>query len=617
MGYYYIVNGVDIGQSNVLDSNTPSVLYDERILQLNAQNTIQRASNLGSDNPFKGPAPRTLFYDAGFRRPGKYGQFLMYASGNGENDFMESYYSSENATYNSKISSIQSKNPSAAFLVSSSAALEASSLSNTLNSYLSNNLGGSIVGGLAAPYNWKDFLYCKYYGTIPNNYMVTLRRFPTPMRDNLSLPSNVANSDSTRREGAGRPVAQAVTWLGGDTGNTLSSLIGFTTGLVWDTKAQSALITQEAFDKGLFNSLPYTIQDIAKFLGEAAVSNAESAENILALLASISDPNQTAERGGLASALRDKAIGETTGPLSDFIWTSVDTVSNAYVRGRGLSFTNTEMSISFHYDLTSIGEVNTKAAMLDLMGSLLGLGTNYGNFLTPNIRYNSEFPSIGFPGGNAGLASFYRDPINFIKNSATDISALLSSAQAGAASAAAGKIKETIGANGTDDLSKVVTDGTGGPAVERAVSIGIQESFIAKVQLPLSFLTGAPIGEWHLVVGNPCNPIAMIGNLICENVKIEFSERLGPDDFPAELKATYSLKHGRDRERGDIESMFNRGDGRLYQSSLQTYANGQSDGAFSDTQGNIINQNYAQRTTSGSLPYTQSDADSQGPITNP
>jgi hypothetical protein len=255
--------------------------------------------------------------------------------------------------------------------------------------------------------------------------------------------------------------------------------------------------------------------------------------------------------------------------------------------------------------------------MLDLMGSLLGLGTNYGNFLTPNIRYNSEFPSIGFPGGNAGLASFYRDPINFIKNSATDISALLSSAQAGAASAAAGKIKETIGANGTDDLSKVVTDGTGGPAVERAVSIGIQESFIAKVQLPLSFLTGAPIGEWHLVVGNPCNPIAMIGNLICENVKIEFSERLGPDDFPAELKATYSLKHGRDRERGDIESMFNRGDGRLYQSSLQTYANGQSDGAFSDTQGNIINQNYAQRTTSGSLPYTQSDADSQGPITNP
>jgi hypothetical protein len=396
----------------------------------------------------------------------------------------------------------------------------------------------------------------------------------------------------------------------------LSSLIGFTTGLQWDTKAQKDLITQEAFDKGLINSLPYTIKDIASFLGDAAVNNAETAENILALLASISDPNQTAQRAGLASRLRDKAIVETTGPLSDFIWTSVDTVSNTFVRGRGLSFTNTEMPISFHYDLTSIGEVNTKAAMLDLMGSLLGLGTNYGNFLTPSIRYNSEYPAIGFPGGNAGLASFYRDPINFIKNSATDINALLSGAQAAAASTGIGNIKETIGANGTSDLASAVTEGTS-PAIERVVSIGLQEKFIEKVELPLSFLTGAPIGEWHLVVGNPCNPIAMIGNLICENVKIEFSERLGPDDFPAELKATYSIKHGRDRERGEIESMFNRGDGRLYQSSLQTYANGQSDGAFADTQGNIVDQSLAQRITAGALSYTQSDADSQGPITNP
>ena len=616
MGYYYIVNGVDVGQSNVLDSNTPNVLYDERILQLNAQNTIQRASNLGSDNPYKGPSPRTLFYDAGFRRPGKYGQFLMYAFGNGENDFMESYYSSENATYNSNISSIQSKNPSAAFLVSSSASLEASSLSNTENSYLSNNLGGSIVGGLAAPYNWKDFLYCKYYGTIPNNYMITLRRFPTPMRDNLSIPSSIADSDSTRREGAGRPVAQAVTWLGDDTGNKLSTLIGFTTGLKWESKGQQDTITQEAFDKGLFNSLPYTIPELTKLLGAAAPADAEAAQNLISLLATISDPNQTAARGGLASALRDEAITGQDGPLSDFIWTSVDTVSNASYRGKGLSFTNTGMSVIFHYDLTSIGEVNTKAAMLDLIGSLLGLGTNYGNFLTPQIKYNSEYPAIGFPGGNAGLASLYRDPINFIKNYSTQISELLSEAQTDAASAAAGKIKETIGANGTSDFASAVTTAAS-PAVERAVSTGLQEKFIEKVELPKSFLTGAPVGEWHLVVGNPCNPIAMIGNLICDSVQIEFSERLGPDDFPSELKATYTLKHGRDRERGEIESMFNRGDGRLYQSSLQTYSNGQSDGAFADTQGNKIDQNYAQRTTSGALSYTQSDADSQGPITNP
>jgi len=616
MGYYYVINGVDAAQSDNVNSKTPSVLLDERVLQTNAQNVIQRSSNLGSDNPFKGPSPKTLFYDAGFRSPGKYGQFLMYAFGNGENDFMQAYYTSENAAYNSKISSIQSKNPSAAFLVNSSAALESSSLSNTLNSFLSLNPGGDIVGGLAAPYNWKDFLYCKYYGTIPNNYMVTLRRFPTPMKDDLSLPSFVKNSDVSRREGAGRPVAQAVTWLGEATGNKLSEIIGFSTGLSWDEKTQGETVTQEAFDKGLFNSLPFTLGDIGNLIaGGGGAENAQTFQDIISLTAAISDPNQTQQRAGLAFSLRDRAT-EPGGPLSDFIWTSVDVVEKTHIRGRGLTFNEGggEISLKFHYDLTSIGEVNTKAAILDLMGSLLAIGTNYGNFLTPTVRYNSEFPAIGFPGGNAGLTNFYNDPINFIKKNYNDLNKFLSDQEA--TKSEAEKIKQTIGESGTQDLLKQVYEGTS-PAMERAISIALQESFIQKIQLPMSFLTGAPIGEWHLVVGNPCNPIAMIGNLICSGVKVEFSERLGPDDFPSELIATYTLKHGRDRERGEIESMFNRGDGRLYQSSLQTFANGQSSGAFADTQGNIIDQDYAQRVTSGAIPYTQSDADSQGPITNP
>ena len=36
----------------------------------------------------------------------------------------------------------------------------------------------------ACEYSWEDFLYCKNYGKVPNNYMVTLRRFGTPVGDN-------------------------------------------------------------------------------------------------------------------------------------------------------------------------------------------------------------------------------------------------------------------------------------------------------------------------------------------------------------------------------------------------------------------------------------------------
>jgi hypothetical protein len=48
------------------------------------------------------------------------------------------------------------------------------------------------------------------------------------------------------------------------------------------------------------------------------------------------------------------------------------------------------------------------------------------------------------------------------------------------------------------------------------------------------------------------------------------------------------MQHGRSRERGEIESMFNRGGGRLYQSVTQVYSNSQSTGAFATVNGQVI-----------------------------
>jgi hypothetical protein len=123
------------------------------------------------------------------------------------------------------------------------------------------------------------------------------------------------------------------------------------------------------------------------------------------------------------------------------------------------------------------------------------------------------------------------------------------------------------------------------------IAFALADDFISEIKVPLGLQTGAPTGEWHLVVGNPMNPIAMVGNLVCTGVSIEFGEALGPDDFPTEITATFTLKHGRDRERGEIESMFNRGDGRLYQSSVPTYSTGQSIYNQGTTTGDIITTN--------------------------
>ncbi len=581
-------------------ANSSVYTSGEGQLDSSSAQLTSRMSNLGSVNPNKGPTARTLFYNGGFysSEDAKYGQFLFYSFGNNQNDFIQEYYKSENRDFNKNISSITpvtgsggSKNPSAGQLVriTNETLNEATPDQNNGDSSGSLNTRGNkslIIGGISAPYFWKDFLYCKYYGAIPNNYMVTLRRFPAPMRDNLSIPDQLLASDLYKKQGAGRPVAQAVTWWGGNTGNTLNDIIGFSTGLEWEEKYQSEVSYQKGMDQGFFKSV----------LGRAfagAASGAGAGE-LLGQLGDVANLAVAATEGGrdevttpkINFALRDKMTREG-GPLSDFIFVSVDTVDKTWVRGRGLKFGEATIDLKFHYELTSVGEVNTKAAMLDIIGNLLALGTNYGQFLTPDIRYDNGFPAIGFPGGNEGLLAFYSDPIKWTKTAikylADPDGTTMNDPQAQQFKESADRIDQAVAdlqttikqlADSGDmaSIASVIDD----PAVGNLLAFSLADDFIETIQLPISIQTGAPTGEWHLVVGNPMNPIAMIGNLIVDEVDISFGEVLGPDDFPTEVMATFTLKHGRDRERGEIESMFNRGDGRLYQSTISTYSNNQS-----------------------------------------
>jgi hypothetical protein len=607
------------------------------LLQQGASNdVIQRYSNLNSVNPFKGPTARSLFYEAGKRNPGKYGQFLFYALGSNENDFIDAYYRSESSDFNRSVSSLKAKNPSAGFLVRQTADLD-SIASNATRDILGlpATFEQDIIGGLSAPYYWKDFLYCKYYGAIPNNYMITLRRFPTPVLDNLSVPDSVKQSDSYSKEGAGRPVAQAVTWFGGNSGNTLNTLIQFTTGMAWSERTQSDIVETEAFSKGMFQDLPYQwFSAAARAASGDADAVTQGISNFAEGTAIAFDPlNQTVD-GLRYQGFRDRAKDGTLGVMSEFIWVPLDVVVNTQVRGVGLSFTPGTLSIVFEYELTSVGEVNTKAAMLDIMANLLSIGTNYGNFLTPDTRYKSNFPAFGFPGGDEGLATFYRNPLQFILkygdklvnpvSTATNSEEPVITGEVGEGTDAAtdsqgalAELRAALEKLGTEQLTpQAIRDLSTrfGSGFSKLLKLAVTEDFIENWQVPASLLTGAPVGEWHLTIGNPCNPIAMIGNLICTGVKIEFGEALGPDDFPTSLKATFELSHGRDRERGEIESMFNRGDGRLYASSASTSASVQSFSAFSDVNGNVLSENTANQYMQGDA-YNTTLPDQLGPDT--
>mgnify|MGYP000166514731 FL=1 len=45
------------------------------------------------------------------------------------------------------------------------------------------------------PYTYQDFVYCKYFGLIPNNRLITLRRYHAPTRDNLQFEQMYGDSN--------------------------------------------------------------------------------------------------------------------------------------------------------------------------------------------------------------------------------------------------------------------------------------------------------------------------------------------------------------------------------------------------------------------------------------
>jgi hypothetical protein len=83
-------------------------------------------------------------------------------------------------------------------------------------------------------------------------------------------------------------------------------------------------------------------------------------------------------------------------------------------------------------------------------------------------------------------------------------------------------------------------------------------------QTVAAMLSGDPTGQWHLTIGNPLNPMAVIGNLACTGTSVTFDGPLGIQDFPEKMIVEVTLKPGRPRDKSDIEAMFNMGRGRFY-----------------------------------------------------
>lgn len=463
------------------------------------------------------------------------------------------------------------------------------------------------------PYSYQDFVFCKYWNKIPNNRMITLRRYTTPVFDNLEMPDYDTTTDGKPSRNAGGvpvlskrffgPVATAVTYFGEGTGNTLSELLNFSYKYNWKdlhSEKDPINISSTQNDEGSVISGDSNV-------GAALNRGLKTISHALGFLGDMSGgqigTNAAPPRFAAANTPPDPY---SNGPYENRIIGPINVIMDTFKRERGLTFTQDGLKLTFEYVSRPIAGVNNKAILLDLLSNILLMTYSNGSWFGGMWRYNCQHPAVypwsdgrtmnklyqgklfGKDGAGMSLYNNLKGQAqsdfvsDFLKDAFEGVKALAGELVNGILSVFGGGSEPTPQQEEQNKSAKEKLEERGkqlAGAVEKAISRrAMHGATIPYVENMKALLTGDAVGEWHMTIGNPLNPIAVIGNLIVKNSTITFSDELGPDDFPIGFKAEIELAHGLGRDKEAIESMFNRGNGRIYSlpSGFRTSADGET-----------------------------------------
>ena len=434
----------------------------------------------------------------------------------------------------------------------------------------------NVYGLKDSPYTWSDFLFCKWYGIIPNNRLVTLRKFPLATNDAASV---------NRTGGAVQniPVAQAVTWFGGPSGNDLNSMWQSSWNLEWTKKSvdpknvQGNEITN--FSQQLVNALPAGTNEFVKL----AISNLGAQADIQASKNGTGDLRKdyllSIGKGTLETKKQEfiKNLFADNGAFWNQINGPVNVKNQFLIRDRGLSnkAVDDTWKISFEYKTNSYFGMNQRRIALDIIANMLELTYSSGEWMQSlNIYYKNVGIELGKDEQALIESAFTNGTLDpealakrFVEIAETRVDGILAKAielGTGAVKATGTAIwegaKSVVGA-GNFDLTKNLSDeqkSTMRNAIQIQLVQALAGAFPGFIQQRAS-VADIPTGNWHLTIGNPMNPIMRIGNLVVRSCSLTFGDELGPDDFPIDMKFDVTVSPTKPRDARDIRRTFNTG----------------------------------------------------------
>lgn len=405
----------------------------------------------------------------------------------------------------------------------------------------------------AGSYKIQDFIYNKYFNKIPPNYLITLRRYSNACDDiPFTLGWDEYVHSNLYPESVQLPIATATTYISEIAGNKMEDVLKFSFGTNWAEKeseiqsisSQTPGATGFGIGQNLFSNGAGSQHSMGDFSGHFNAGLNAMGTNLFTGM-NLTYAQQTVAEAYAGIDPWEKFSKYTQGP--------VDVVKKTKARDQGLEFTH-DFNLKFEYELKSLKFVNPKIAMLDIISNMIMMGTNTGTWWGGATRYFGTGGGYGKQIGDLSLfakgdyAGYFKSVANRVtdnigKLTGKDFDFSLESVIGLAKDVLKGGLANMLGSLINGNLGKM---GATPPAH--------------------ALLSGAPTGYWHVTVGNPLNPIAMMGNMICNNIEVVMGEGLGYDDFPVNVAFNCTLSHGKPRDAGDIESMFNAGKGRIYMS---------------------------------------------------
>jgi len=360
---------------------------------------------------------------------------------------------------------------------------------------------------------WADFVYCKYFEKIPTNRLLILRRYPFPTYNNLQFPLDEEV----------RPLSTGITYFGGETGNTLSEffkLSGYKN--YKDLTASLEVISGQGQNKSMSDTpligaagstVNKGLRAVSVASGRGDISGRERVKN-----EALAGKNWENERKGEENVIHKTVIADV---------------------GVGVELA---FDLIFEYKLRSYNGVNPRIAMLDLITNLMTLThTNASfwggtNIVLPN---NPKFPFIGDQ--DAYYRGDYSSYLGSVMDSFSGVGEGLSNLLDGILSGDLSSIGAALGNAGSKILDLQSSK-------SRSSVIGLK-----------ALLDSSPVGNYHLTIGNPLEPIGKIGNLICPKFELSFGDEIGYNGFPTTVKLNVSLKLATPLDSTGVQSIFANG----------------------------------------------------------